>query len=459
MRRQIVLFLSNEGTATFTQIMDYLRLDPLWQCGTIGYHLNRLVESGLLRKHKDGYELTSEGRSIVDIVKGIGYLGSKKKLNLRLSSSEQVLDMLNERTVCWLLAVVKGVKPAATILSVRKDLWTQFLKVLNELDLCWSYEGIDGMVLTCQKDKADRQFGSIHMHSDDKITSLLFDDKEWTDLLTGDKSSFKVLNQSSARLEPIVYQNPNAAWELTVSRDLQALLTFARVNQRTRGAACLTDPVERGKALGYPECCIEAHVKGDVWGLVARHNFFKELIDLGLDDRMPVEFWAIAHIPCSVNCQESLKLGRKYLDAVRSYSSTLYDLTVKKLCGSYLAYSVGERFLCFEEVSQEEYSPELRNEYGVVSNVAGKLVSDNVKLALGNVHTPLIYSDYESYPIRLRLVPDLVGLKWIAYSPKEGMLVRDMGRNEIYLYGLLKWMLPNEYENIIDTVCRVYKCS
>ena len=38
---------------------------------------------------------------------------------------------------------------------------------------------------------------------------------------------------------------------------------------------------------------------------------------------------------------------------------------------------------------------------------SGKLVSEDVKLTLGNVQRPLVYIDWESYPARCRLIPDL----------------------------------------------------
>ncbi|MFB0504537.1 MAG: DUF483 domain-containing protein [Candidatus Bathyarchaeia archaeon] len=82
--------------------------------------------------------------------------------------------------------------------------------------------------------------------------------------------------------------------------------------------ASWSNHIERGKALGYPDCCIEAYDKGGRIGLVSRHNFLKELIDLQLDEKMLVEFWAVAHVPCSVKYQESINLGKRYLDAVKS---------------------------------------------------------------------------------------------------------------------------------------------
>ena len=245
---------------------------------------------------------------------------------------------------------------------------------------------------------------------------------------------------------------------MIVSKDFENLIAFARFNHPNGKPACFNNHSARGKALGYPECCIKAFEEGGKVGLIARYIFFKELIDLGLDERMPVEFWAVAHVPCSAGCKESLRLGRKYLEAVKSYSSSLYSSILNKLRVSYLAYSVGERFLSFKEIPQDQFSPELEEEYDKILNRSKKLISKDVKLILGDVQRPMVYADYEDYPIRIRLIPRLKGLKWISYAPEVGMMVRDVKTNEVYLYGMLNWMLPNEYKEIMDTVCRVYKC-
>jgi len=457
MRRQIIRSLSREKIVTFTQIMNLLELDPLWQCGTISYHLNLLVDSGILRKYEDGYLLTSKGRSLVNMIEKIECLEVDKKLN-KFHASEKILETLNPRFVCWLLAVAKGVKPVATILSVAKDNWAGFIKVLNELDLCWVYKGINGMVLNCPKNEAEELFGSLSLRSKEDRVSFLFNDKNWAKFLYEKKASFQILSSSSAKLTPVVHQDLDIR-EIVVSRNLESLIAFAQFNRRTEKPACWSKHIERGKALGYPDCCIEAYEKGGKVGLVARHNFFKGIIDLGLDDRMPVEFWAIAHIPCSPECKESIALGRKYLDAVKLHSPSLFDVIVEKLRVSYLPYSVGERFLSFREIPQDQFSLELKKEYNRILNWAKKIVSKKVKVTLGNVQRPLVYADVEDYPVRCRLVPELMGLKWIACSPGEGVLVRDVKTNEVYLCLLLKWVLPNEYEKIINTVCRIYRCN
>jgi len=251
------------------------------------------------------------------------------------------LRKLHPRFVCWLLAVAKGVKPVATILSVAEENWTGLVGILNELDLCWSYKGINGMVLSCQENEAGRLLGHLSTKSDRRRVNFLFDDENWAKFLYDHKSSSQVLSPSSAKATPVIQQDLDVR-DIVVARDLESLVGSARFNQRIDKPACWSNHIERGKALGYPDCCIDTYDKGGKIGLVARHHFFKELIDLELDEKMPVEFWAVAHVPCSAKCKESINLGKRYLGAVKSFSSSLYDSVLKKLRVSYIAYSVGE---------------------------------------------------------------------------------------------------------------------
>jgi len=71
-----------------------------------------------------------------------------------------------------------------------------------------------------------------------------------------------------------------------VSKDFENLIAFARFNHPNGKPACFNNHSARGKALGYPECCIKAFEEGGKVGLIARYIFFKELIDLGLDERI-----------------------------------------------------------------------------------------------------------------------------------------------------------------------------
>jgi len=141
MRRQIMQYLKREGASTFTQIMSFLGLDPLWQCGTITYHLNFLIDSGIIRKYKDGYILTSKGKLLTHMIEQIERIETKNNSN-ESGTIKKILERLNPRFVCWLLAVAKEVKPVATIPSIDKDEWTDFLNILHKLNLCWSYKGV-----------------------------------------------------------------------------------------------------------------------------------------------------------------------------------------------------------------------------------------------------------------------------------------------------------------------------
>ena len=54
-----------------------------------------------------------------------------------------------------------------------------------------------------------------------------------------------------------------------------------------------------GTSLGYPNCCVELHAEK---GPPSRARAYEEFLESGRDQSIPVEFWAVAHAPCSSNC-------------------------------------------------------------------------------------------------------------------------------------------------------------
>lgn len=144
---------------------------------------------------------------------------------------------------------------------------------------------------------------------------------------------------------------------------------------------------------------------------------------------------------------------------MKSFSLSLYDSTLRRLRVSYMPYSVGERFISFREIPRDQFPEGLEREYSGVFDWAKKIVSEKVELTLGDAQRPEIFYDDEKFPRNFRIIPEIMGLRWVAFSPGEGSYIKDAKTDEVYLYLLLRWVLPNEYEKIIDTVCRVYKCN
>jgi len=83
-----------------------------------------------------------------------------------------------------------------------------------------------------------------------------------------------------------------------------------------------------GKLYGYPKCCItsflELHTPGKLAKKYSYYQYFKKLHDL---DRA---FPFLMHTPCRVKCAQSVKLNKKYREAVKKAAPRFYKQYTKK---------------------------------------------------------------------------------------------------------------------------------
>jgi DNA-binding transcriptional ArsR family regulator len=61
MRREIIRHVATKGSASYTQIMQVLGLDPSLESGTFNYHLKELAEVGLIESVNGEYRITPLG--------------------------------------------------------------------------------------------------------------------------------------------------------------------------------------------------------------------------------------------------------------------------------------------------------------------------------------------------------------------------------------------------------------
>jgi DNA-binding HxlR family transcriptional regulator len=67
-RRTIMRQISEKGSATYTEIMNVLNLDPSLMSGTFNYHLKGLHESGLVERTNGEYRITDLGKRALILV-------------------------------------------------------------------------------------------------------------------------------------------------------------------------------------------------------------------------------------------------------------------------------------------------------------------------------------------------------------------------------------------------------
>ncbi|MGD9397734.1 MAG: helix-turn-helix domain-containing protein [Candidatus Thorarchaeota archaeon] len=67
-RRTIMKQISEKGSATYTEIMHVLNLDPSLMSGTFNYHLKELNEAGLIERTNGEYRITDLGKRALILV-------------------------------------------------------------------------------------------------------------------------------------------------------------------------------------------------------------------------------------------------------------------------------------------------------------------------------------------------------------------------------------------------------
>ena len=336
---------------------------------------------------------------------------------------------LHPQHVCSILATYHSLKPSSIIESVEVQLWRDFLEIITSLDLLAAYETSDGFVIV-------------------KGSELIYLNREsWRRLLLGNFNvDVKKFSFNEWRKVIPLSDNGIDVHDVYIAKDVDTLLRLIRLHHIKRPVH-ERPRIERelGEILGYPGCCVANYVaKGAVR---AWHDFHRELINMKMDQRMPIEFWAIYHVPCSPKCVRSLELGRKYLDTVKVFSMELYAKVFHDLNSSHLAFSVGRRFIDFKEVDSH-VSPK------VIAEVKRRLPTPR-QVVVGEILRPFSYFTWSKGEYKLIVTPEIIGRKVIACSPGYGVLVVDE-KLRVFIY-VTKDLLSRESLKYASTAFRIYR--
>ncbi|MHA2143094.1 MAG: ArsR/SmtB family transcription factor [Candidatus Thorarchaeota archaeon] len=67
-RREIIRLIAEKGSASYTEIMQVLGLDPSLESGTFNYHLKELAEAGLIESVNGEYKISALGRNALILI-------------------------------------------------------------------------------------------------------------------------------------------------------------------------------------------------------------------------------------------------------------------------------------------------------------------------------------------------------------------------------------------------------
>jgi len=231
------------------------------------------------------------------------------------------------------------------------------------------------------------------------------------------------------------------------SRDLRSLFDeaskspfFSPRERRIRREFRRAMTIFEGTMFGYPECCVELHAKE---GPSSRARAYEEFLELGMDQSIPLEFWAVAHAPCSSTCQETLRLGREYLNAVAELSGSLKDHVVSRLLLPRFYQTGGGRFIDLQPLDYEQHRGEVAIPKEQFEGDARSRLPEPMEAVLCEVPRPFVLVDGPEEPPYKTLFPnpEMVGTMWLAYTPGLGAYMVNAKTGQLALYIVsAKWI-------------------
>jgi len=225
-----------------------------------------------------------------------------------------------------------------------------------------------------------------------------------------------------------------------ISRNLHSLFDEAGKSplvslreKRIRREFMETVTVLEGAMFGYPECCVELHAKE---GPPSRARAYEELLDSRTDQFIPIEFWAVAHAPCSPTCQETLRLGREYLNAVAEISGGLRDHVVSRLLLPRFYQTGGGRFIDLQLLDYEQHRGEVAVPKEQFEGDARSRLPGPMETVLCEVPRPFVLVDrHEEPPYKTHFPnPEMMGTMWLAYTPSLGAYMVNAKTGQLALY-------------------------
>ncbi len=331
--------------------------------------------------------------------------------------------------VAQLAAVMRGKKPTVRVeFELHGEDCANFIELLTELNLVW-FEHSPNPVRICYptslQKSVEAKVKALPWYVETKnyrfqclSASLSEYEKFWASLTEG---KMIPLNLAGGTLNP--------SSETIITKDFEGLTNFltqyaiAKTQySQTQQSIELFDRI-LGTAFGYPECCTERFTRErEKRKSQEDYLFYESIVEKGLEKSVPIELKAVAHVPCSVQCQPSISLGREYLAALKEHDPEVYEIAVKELVKPTLFIDLWHQFTV-DELNPETLENSVKIGKDDFREMAEKESVEPEELMLGRInHVPFQY------------LGDFVGLWWIGVDPGNAVLLCNVETGEVKLY-------------------------
>jgi len=291
--------------------------------------------------------------------------------------------------------------------------------------------------------------------------------QEWFEQFCGrhDLTSFEDGPRDSYQARMAVCSDGEARESRQALRRIRSLIDEVRRSAATphkhRAYSELTKALTRleGTMFGYPDCCVDFHAEK---GPSSRAKAYEEFLELGGDQSIPVEFWAVAHAPCSSRYKRTIELGSKYLDALASFSERLRDHVEQRLLLPRFYQTGGGKFIDLRPVDYDQGRQNFPVSRERFCKDARQYLPEPIEVVLCEVPKPYVLVEApETPPYKTSFPnPDMIGAMWLAYSPGYGayMINAETGQLALYITSD-KWIPKVGEEWRSGSNFRIYRSS
>jgi len=354
------------------------------------------------------------------------------------SLNSHVMEILEDLAVkhpaftTQLVAVIQGRKPVVRVeFELHGEDYVNFVELLTELQLLW-FEHSPHPVRICYASSLHKEVAKdvkVHYPRHPAIRNYHF--LRLSAVVTKYEEFWGSLTEGKIIPMDLSGGELNSSSEIIIARDSEGLKNFltlyatAREQHKQTRRAMRMELFDRvlGMAFGYPECCTEKFAR-DRRGKRPREDyiFYESIVERGLEDAVPVELRAVAHVPCDVACELSIDLGREYLRVLSAFDPDAFRNVIRELRKPTLFIDRWHH-ITINEIERTSISDLAVTKEEFIGKAEKEMKTKPKEVVLGSVETvPFLY------------LTGFLGLWWIGVDPGRAVFLCNAETRRAKLY-------------------------
>ena len=331
-----------------------------------------------------------------------------------------------------LVAVIQERKPVVRVeFELHGEDYVNFVELLTKLQLVW-FEHSPHPVRICYASSLHKEVAKdvkVHYPRHPAIRNYHF--LRLSAVVTKYEEFWSSLTEGKIIPMDLSGGELNSSSEIIIARDFEGLKNFltlyatARRQYKKAQRAMAIELFDKvlGMAFGYPGCCTERFAKDRKEKRPKEdYIFYESIVEKGLENAVPVELRAVAHVPCDVMCEPSIDLGREYLRVLSAFDPDAFEKAIRELRKPTLFIDRWHHIT----INEREHTSVLDlavTEKEFIEKAEKEMKTKPKEVVLGSIETvPFLY------------LTGFLGLWWIGVDPGRSVFLcnAETGREKLY---------------------------